>query len=140
MIASLILFCLFMIWLLVPITPPSTYLDVHYRTDGVDTEISVNWPDGVDPGIPFVAEIGSSEPPSNFPYKEVFYTPTLWRSVYFARTDVYPLAWLQWWIIFRIEESRRLTELAVIYILATWGLCKIEPCKLPRLKDLLTKR
>lgn len=139
MIVSLILFCLFVIWLLVPITPPSTYLDVHYRTDGVDTEISVNWPDGVDPGIPFVAEIGSSEMPSTFPYREVFH-PFLWRSTYFVRADVYPLAWLQWWIIFRIEESRRLTELAVICILATWGLFKVKPYGLPRPKDLLTKR
>ena len=139
MIINLILFCLFVIWLLVPITPPTTYLDIQIRTDGMFAEVVANWPDNVDKGIPFVADMGSPEMPSTFPYKEVFDPTTLWRSVYFVRTDAYPLVWLQWWVVFRIEESRRLTELAIMYILATWGFTKCEAGKSPRLKDLLTK-
>ena len=142
MVFSLILFCLFVAWLLVPITPPTTSLNVQYVTDGTDTEILVKWKDGVDEGIPFVVDITLSELKFvDFPYKKVF-TPTshLWRSGYFARTDAYPLAWLQWWIIFRIEESRRLVELVIMYVLQTWGLVKVEPGRLPQVKDLLTKK
>ena len=140
MVFSLILFCLFVIWLLVPITPPTTYLEVYYRTDGTYTEISATWPDDVDAGVPFVFDVFTSETPSDFSFMEVFRPTNLWCSVYFARTDVYPLAWLQWWIIFRIEESRRLVELAIMYVLATWGLVKVEPGRLPQLKDLWTKK
>lgn len=140
MVFSLILFCLFVAWLLVPITPPTTYLEIHCRTDGTYTEIYATWPDDVDAGIPFVLDIAASESPSDFPYVEVFRPTSLWRSVYFSRTDVYPLAWVQWWVIFRIEESRRLVELVIMYVLQTWGLVKVEPGRLPQVKDLLTKK
>ena len=140
MIISLILFCLFVIWLLVPITPPTTYLDVQYKVSEASTEIFVGWTDGVDKGVPFVIDMISSEVQSApFPVKEIFHAPHLYRSVYFVRTDTYPLVWLQWWVVFRIEESRRLTELAIMYILETWGFTKCEAGKLPRLKDLWTK-
>lgn len=53
-----------------------------------------------------------------------------------VRTDVYPLMWLWWWFIYRIEKTAALFKSFVVYVAQIWGLAYIVPGKYPDWQDL----
>lgn len=81
-----------------------------------------------------------------YEYKDNPFVKVVWRdfkhprNIYAVKSQAYPLAWVQWWVIFRIEKSRRLTEACILHILNTWHLYTPIPGVIPSLRDLWSRR
>lgn len=58
------------------------------------------------------------------------------RQLIVVRTDIYPLAWLLWWFLYRLEESAKLCRSFFIHLAQIWGLAYIRPGAIPSWGDL----
>lgn len=58
------------------------------------------------------------------------------RQLIVVRTDIYPLIWLWWWFIYRLEESAKSCRSFFIHLAQIWGLAYIYPGAIPSWRDL----
>ncbi|MBN3949410.1 MAG: hypothetical protein HWQ38_24270 [Nostoc sp. NMS7] len=88
--------------------------------------IRVEWDESYSTGYPFEMPeiyVRSVDVPWN--YKEVWDKPYALKKIC-VRTDVYPLAWVYWWVYFRVEASLALFMRTFVYLLEIWGMAQIN--------------
>lgn len=71
----------------------------------------------------------------NYPHKFIA-EDTYSQTLVGVRTDVYPLIWMLWWFIYRVEKTVLLFKCFIIYTAAEWGLAYVCAGKLPSWQDL----
>ena len=87
------------------------------------------WDDSYPASTPFELEpiFSYGQSPIPWKYKVVRSSETRF-TVTCVRTDVYPLFWVYWWVYFRLEESLRLCESFMVFLLEIWGLAETKDC------------
>ena len=131
MIIALVALTTLFFWILIPVSIPTVWMiNEVVQKDEYCWEIFYIYPENANKALPFSFQpdpySGENEPLTRFSCKLIYSDIHNQYVHYYVETDTFPLAWLFWWVAFRIEKTRSIIDSLIVVLLTIWGLVEIK--------------